>query len=422
MLTIFFSRLLCNSKGSHLKSKSDSLIEKSENSILYKPCKLQKNSKKNAGLSCSSGNPITENTLNTILLKYDSNPTVKKLNPELDLTFVDYIKDDEALKCKQAAVPHKRDIFVELNKRIITNKRPDFTVLIGKEKFDCHRIALQCYSEIFNKYNGAKTVSICSSKCSPTSFASIYEWMIKDQQPYKILSRSNVIDILQSAKFLEIKKLEEQCWLFINNIKVFNEDTAFLLYIEAKHKNNQKIQEVMIRRIQNFFLVLVSSQDWLDLDCEDVIRLLSSNYIKINCEMEIFMAAVRWLQYDWDNRKDLKFKVLDCVRFRYMSSLQLINLKHNPENRVFNELAQDPYICKLIQNALDIASLKEFTDKMKGDLRGNLVLDLEKPNERNLTGVNKTYFTYGEFLKYLDYLRRNELMKKSRSKSSGLDS
>lgn len=79
-----------------------------------------------------------------------------------------------------------------------------------------------------------------------------------------------------------ILDLVEQCWAFIDNIEVFNEDTAFLLYMDAKRRNLPEVKELMLPRIQHFFLMLVSSQDWLELDVDDIKNMLKSNYIAIN--------------------------------------------------------------------------------------------------------------------------------------------
>lgn len=74
----------------------------------------------------------------------------------------------------------------------------------------------------------------------------------------------------------------EQCWAFIDNVEVFSEDTAFFLYMDAKTKGYEEVQELMLPRIQGFFLMLVSSQDWLELQVEDVKNMLQSNYICVN--------------------------------------------------------------------------------------------------------------------------------------------
>lgn len=163
----------------------------------------------------------------------------------------------------------------------------------------------------------------------------------------------------------------EQCWAFIDNQDVFSEDTAFLLYVDAKEKNLPEVRELMLPRIQKFFLMLVSSQDWLELELEDVQNFLQSNYICVNwyikkklvcvllfykkfkfSEMEIFMSAVRWLKHDWESRDQYKVQLLSSVRFGNIAPWQLVDIKRNPDNPDFKELAKDPDICKMIDDGL----------------------------------------------------------------------
>lgn len=45
------------------------------------------------------------------------------------------------------------------------------------------------------------------------------------------------------------------------------------------------------------------------------------------------------------------------------------------------------------------------------------MLRLEEPPPRNWSGTEKAYFTYREFLIYLDQYRRNQVIEKTRPKS-----
>lgn len=78
------------------------------------------------------------------------------------------------------------------------------------------------------------------------------------------------------------KELEEQCWAFIDNDELFSEDTAFLLYLEAKKIGNTAVMELMVPRIMKFFLLLVSTKDFLELSVDELCLLLKSNYICVN--------------------------------------------------------------------------------------------------------------------------------------------
>lgn len=44
------------------------------------------------------------------------------------------------------------------------------------------------------------------------------------------------------------------------------------------------------------------------------------------------------------------------------------------------------------------------------------MLALKEPGVRNWSGTDKTYFTYREFLIFLDQYRRNQIMEKSQSR------
>ncbi|GAV05444.1 hypothetical protein RvY_15577-1 [Ramazzottius varieornatus] len=60
-------------------------------------------------------------------------------------------------------------------------------------------------------------------------------------------------------------------------------------------------------------------------DIEKVTRLLSNDHIVIETEVHVFVAAMRWMQYKEKERRQ-NFKVLmDCVRWVYMSTEDMMN-------------------------------------------------------------------------------------------------
>ncbi|XP_066248178.1 uncharacterized protein [Euwallacea similis] len=350
--------------------------------------------------------------------EYESRQTSEILDPELDLGRLGYGKSG-SINWDKVKLPEKHNLYLELYHRIMKNTNADCRVYIDNEEFSCHLIVLQCYSELFDAYVAVKKVELPSDKCSVTAFSFIYDWMITAEPSYVQLSRENVLDIFISAKYLRIKDLTEQCWSFIDNVEVFNEDTAFLLYMDAKRRNLPEVKELMLPRIQLFFLMLVSSHDWLELEVDDVKNFLNSNYIAVNCEMEIFMAAVRWLKYDFENRDAHKYEVLDCVRFGNIAPWQLVDIKRNPENPDFMELTKDIRICKMIDDGLAYVIIKYWYGQETEDFQHwNMVLALEEPAARNWNGPDKTYFTFREFLIYLDQYRRNQLIEKNKLKLS----
>lgn len=349
--------------------------------------------------------------------EYQNKPTSDILSPELNLRRLGSNRD-EAIDWNKVPLPAKEELNLGLRIRIPNKNKPDCRVHIGGEVIHCHFLVLQCYSKLFNNLKTVSKVEISSEKCTANSFMLIYEWMIREHQSYKLLSQTNVLDTLKAARYLEIEELENQCWSLIDNVKVFNEKTAFLLYVDAKQKNLPEVQELMNPRIRDFFLILVSSLNWLELDVEEVIDLLSSNWIRINCEMEVFMAAVRWLMFDWKRRNKLKLKVLECVRFAHIDPWQLVDIKRNPENQEFIELAADPSISKLIDDGLSLAIIKKYLHDDESFQQWIAMLGLRAPDPRNWSGLNVTYFTYRDFLIHLDQNRRRQWVERSKPRSS----
>lgn len=348
--------------------------------------------------------------------EYEGRDTESILDPELNLNRLGYTAS-EVINWMEVTLPEKKNLYLELYSRITNFSNADCKVYIDNEEFNCHLIVLQCYSEVFDNYVAVKKVELPADRCSPSSFAFIYEWMITGDPSYKELNRENALDIFNAAKYLKIKDLIEQCWAFIDNTEVFTEDTAFLLYVDAKTKSLPEVRELMLPRIQKFFLMLVSSQDWLDLDLEDVKNFLTSNYICVNCEMEVFMSAVRWLKHDFASRNKCRVELFSCIRFGNIAPWQLVDIKRNPDNPDFSSLATDPEICKMIDDGLAFVIIKYWYGQENDDFQHwNSILALKEPVVRNWSGMEKTYFTYREFLIYLDQYRRMQMMEKSKPK------
>ncbi|KOX71326.1 Beta-scruin [Melipona quadrifasciata] len=324
-------------------------------------------------------------------------------------------------------LPEKTDLYQELARRITNYKNADCIVRIDHDEFHCHLLVLQSYSSFFDEKN-CKEIDLTESDVSSKAFSLIYDWMISSQnESYRLLQRDNILEIFTAAQYLGIKELEEQCWAFIDNDELFTEDTAFLLYLEAKKVGNTAVMELMVPRIMKFFLMLVSTKDFLQLSVDELCLLLKSNYICVNSEMEVLMSAVRWLMHDWVNRKQHMLEVLKCVRFGLIAPWQLVDVKRNPENPEFMELMSSPEVQKMVDDGLAFVIIKYWYGNQTEDYYHWIdLLGLTEPTNRNWAGEDKNYVTYREFLLYLEEYQRTKIselkIRKSRVKPTTIGS
>ncbi|XP_076182991.1 uncharacterized protein LOC143154856 [Ptiloglossa arizonensis] len=317
-------------------------------------------------------------------------------------------------------LPEKTDLYQELARRITNYKNADCIVRIGQDEFHCHLLVLQSYSAFFDEKN-CKDIDLTGSDVSSKAFSIIYDWMINSQnESCRLLQRDNILEVFVAAQYLGIKELEEQCWAFIDNDELFTEDTAFLLYLEARKIKNTAVMELMLPRIMKFFLMLVSTKDFLDLSVDELCLLLKSNYICVNSEMEVLMSAVRWLMHDWANRSQQMLEVLKCIRFGLIAPWQLVDVKRNPENPEFMELMSFPEVQKMIDDGLAFVIIKYWYGNQTEDYYHWIdLLGLSEPTNRNWAGEDKNYVTYREFLLYLEEYQRTKMSELKHRKTIG---
>ncbi|KAL9888084.1 uncharacterized protein ACN2A1_010200 [Glossina fuscipes fuscipes] len=226
-----------------------------------------------------------------------------------------------------------------------------------------------------------------------------------------------------------IKELINQCWLCLDDRVRFREDTAFLLYLEARKYCLESLEQLMLMRICKFFLTLVASKEFLILSAREVCVLLSSNTIGVNSETEIFMSVVNWLSHNREERKCHMLDLLRCVRFSLMPPWFLVTLTKNSECPEIEHIVNNAEVRNMINDSITYTAIQFYYGEKRED--GLLFLELLTPMQRQwvfdkeckyhhrLECPHLQYVTYEPFLEYLeiilsigiDYWRNLEMAK-----------
>ncbi|XP_049946986.1 uncharacterized protein LOC126450820 [Schistocerca serialis cubense] len=317
----------------------------------------------------------------------------------------------EVIDWNKVNIPPKSELFKLLLYRISNSIKPDCKVLIAGDQFKCHSLVLQSYSLYFDDREPGEQFELPKDHVTTKAFATIYKWMIyPDPESHRLLTKENILEVFKAAQFLGIKELEEQCWTFIDCEELFSEESAFRMFLKARHFGMQAITELMVPRIMNFFLTLVSSRNFLHLDVDELCTILQSNYIAVHCEIEVFMSAVRWIMFDWENRESEVVEVMRCIRFGLIPPWQLVDIRRNPKNPEFIEITSNAEVQQMVESGLEYAIVKYWYGNNIDEFnRWCSKLGLDAPCPRNWIGDDKNYATYQEFLQDLELYRRNAL-------------
>lgn len=136
------------------------------------------------------------------------------------------------------------------------------------------------------------------------------------------LNHCNVVSVLTTAHFLQMKYIVEFCEQFMLDNMLPGNCLQYLKLAEVYCLDNKILQAAEDCFVKNFFRV---SQDgnFLELSKDALCKYLDSSLISCK-EMDILKAALRWLNYD-DSRKQWAAEVLGCIRLALFKHDELIS-------------------------------------------------------------------------------------------------
>lgn len=360
-----------------------------------------------------SSKSVCEDSTATPTTTAAATPVIDKKGIEEELSAYEMgLKHENGVNWDRIRMPKKTGTLVLLERMIKSNLYPDVTIEISDKSFPCHMIALQAYSKFFYDLGNASVLSLPAEKVTPAAFKLIYEWIISDKPR---VQQRHLLEVVIAAKFLKISELTEQCWACLESERHFSEDKAFVMYLESRARGENTIQDLMMNRVSKFFLTIVACKEFLDLDVDEVVRLLKLNTIGIHSESEVFFSAVRWLFYDWEKRQEHLLDVMQCVRFGLTSPWLLFELKGFSSVPEFREIMQDVEVNRMVKEGIEY-TLSRFFHKQTMHLEDLMAqVKLNEPTQRmwikdtqledSSLEINFWLSDYEKFLKYLAFVQ-----------------
>lgn len=265
---------------------------------------------------------------------------------------------DKHVKCNIAC--NTDEVKSKLTDLVEKQLQADINVIVEGHTFACHLPLLQVSTAYFKSITGTEEVVIDAQEVTQVGFWKAYNWLVRnDSKP----EREHIVEMYLVARYLDMKDLLNQLWYYFDSNQLFNEGTAFKLYLETLPYRTSSLQHLMLSRVRRFFLSAICTAEFLDLRAENVFDLLSSNVISVNSEMEVLMAALRWLMCDWERRKTYVVRIMSAIRFQLMPSWYLISLKSKQSHEVLKEIYEQEAVLAMINAGLSYSVTQHFMDE-----------------------------------------------------------
>lgn len=308
---------------------------------------------------------------------------------------------------------HKTSLMELVEAHIKKTDSFDISIVIDDDIFKCFMLILQSYSKFFQtRSSNEKVIKLSSSHISPFVFHKIYEWMLKSS---KMIERIGLIPVLMGAEYLKVEMLEQQIWNLVQDGEKFQECDAFLLYLEAKHWNCEKIKFMMMHRVQRFFITIVCTEEFLLFDPDEIQSWLKLDSIGVNSEVDVFYSAARWLLYDWDERHEYLMELMRHIRFGLVDAWRIVEFRMNKNMKKLKPILDNEELQKTLESSLSYSIYhKSFEDDSSEQFTDFLIrFQFKRLRPREFlvqpwqVNFKDQAYTYSEFEDHLVALRTN---------------
>ncbi|KAH8417803.1 hypothetical protein KR222_006044, partial [Zaprionus bogoriensis] len=236
----------------------------------------------------------------------------------------------------------------------------DVKIIVQDQVFECQLPLLQTASKFFKSVEPGSEIVIRSDDVTQLGFAKAYDWCLHGD---KVPERQHIVEMYLAARYLNIMQLLENLWYMFESAELFDEGHAFLLYLEALPFNARSLQLLLLSRVRRFFLSAVCTMEFMMLQPQHVCDMLDSSVVGVNSEMEILMIALRWLFFNWEQRRQHVVAIMRAVRFHLMPSWYLVSLKAKQSHALLQEIYEQPAVLELINAGLSFSVTRHFVEE-----------------------------------------------------------
>ncbi|XP_023322367.1 actin-binding protein IPP [Eurytemora carolleeae] len=126
------------------------------------------------------------------------------------------------------------------------------------------------------------------------------------------LDQRSVQDILVAADMIQLKEVVDICSEFLKT--ELHQSNAIGIWRFAEGHNLVGLQDFSINFIYNNFFSVSVEEEFLEANKDIVCELISSEYLRVDSEYQVFFAAMSWINHNITNRRRFIFDILKHIR------------------------------------------------------------------------------------------------------------
>lgn len=195
-----------------------------------------------------------------------------------------------------------------------TEELTDVVLMAEGVRFPCHRVVLSAFSPYFRAMftcglRECHSKEVLLQDTSAQSLGFIIDYLYSSELQ---LSNTNVQGIYHTAFLLQIEKVSQLCQKYmIDNMDPSN---CLGLYFYAQDLGADDLAGQARHYLCRHFAEVCLNQEVLELECHQLMALISSDDLNVWREESVLEVALRWVGHRRAEREEHAPKLLDCVR------------------------------------------------------------------------------------------------------------
>lgn len=242
-----------------------------------------------------------------------------------DPCHVDIDKQQKMTADESQEYVKEKQKYLAIARQVSPMAKRQVIIWVDSVELICDLDLLQLTTEYFESGTPGMVYVLPSDEVKFVPFVTIYKWM---SLPNDIVPPKLLMGVYRAARFLKIDVLVKQFDEKIRDPLTAREEIGFYMCY-GLHQMKLDVPFHKTLHVHRYFLTMVGTPEFLMLWPTALIGLLSSSSVCVNSEMEVLIAAMMWLDYDYKNRHGYAMQLFSCVRFDSIPLEALMQFRYN---------------------------------------------------------------------------------------------
>ncbi|CAL1531876.1 unnamed protein product [Lymnaea stagnalis] len=248
---------------------------------------------------------------------------------------------------------HHRYLCGGLSKLKASSEHTDIILVVEDCSFPCHRTVLAAMSSYFcamfsSGMRESNDKIITLKGIAPTHFEKVLDFLYTGEIE---LSYDSVVDILQISSMYQIQALQLICEKYL--AKDLCVQNCIINWKLSTSYNCQYLEEKSFWQMTENFPELRNSNDFLELNTDELIKFIDAEYLNVDKEEEVLEIVKVWLDHDLERAESNFMEILKYLRLPLMDANVVNRIMHScfciRSNKDFQEHIQK--VMKANQNS-----------------------------------------------------------------------